>query len=159
MDSIKKKKKKIEKAGEVRVFENEIQGEGCKITMPLIRNLLAPGQRVLTQYPALNHWVTPSVMMSSRSVVRREAGSWQSSEVLCKLPLRDLLSDQVSKMQLCRYKDFLSDRNVAACPFLFPFVSRAFWWNWRNCLELRSLKPWIYSCSTGMSTCSCGLSF
>lgn len=54
MDNITKKKKEIEKAGEVREFENEIQGEGCKITMPLIRNLLAPRQRVLTQYPALN---------------------------------------------------------------------------------------------------------
>lgn len=34
MDNIKKKKKKkekeIEKAGEVREFENEIQGEDCK---------------------------------------------------------------------------------------------------------------------------------
>ena len=46
MDNIKKKKKKkeIEKAGEEREFENEIQGEDCKTTMPLIRNLLALGR-------------------------------------------------------------------------------------------------------------------
>lgn len=160
MDNIKKKKKKeIEKAGEVREFENEIQGEGCKTTVPLIRNLLALGREC---WHHTLHWIT-----EWHQAWWCRVGQWYGVRLEADTVLRlfanchseKLLPDQVSKMQLCQYKDFLSDLNAAACPFLFSFLSKAFWWNLLNCLELRSLKPWIHSRSTNMPKCICELSF